>query len=88
MHVTSLMVTPIQRIPRYVLLLKDLLAHTPVSHPDYDKLSTVLPKMEEVATYINEEKSKFDNLNVILNLSNLIIGYEDVPFPTLSHTNR
>jgi hypothetical protein len=73
----SLMVTPIQRIPRYLLLLRDLLNNTPPAHPDHAKLSVVLPKMEEVATYINTEKSKFDNLTVILNLSYLISGYTD-----------
>lgn len=57
--------------------LQDLLNNTPPTHPDHCKLSVVLPKMEEVATYINTEKSKFDNLTVILNLSYLISGYTD-----------
>jgi len=56
---------------------QDLLNNTPPTHPDHCKLSVVLPKMEEVATYINTEKSKFDNLTVILNLSYLISGYTD-----------
>lgn len=72
------MVTPIQRIPRYLLLLKDLLNHTPANHPDHPKLCIVLPKMEEVANYINNEKSKFDDITTILNLSQVISGYDDV----------
>jgi len=77
MQLGSLLVTPIQRIPRYLLLLQNLLKHTDTSHPDYPKLLLVLPRMEEVAVYINNEKSKFDNLSIILNLSMMISGYDD-----------
>ena len=31
----SFIVKPIQRLPKYVLLLKDLLKHTDPTHPDY-----------------------------------------------------
>ena len=31
----SFLIMPVQRIPRYILLLKDLLKHTPPSHVDY-----------------------------------------------------
>jgi len=55
-----------------------MLRHTPAEHPDYEKLSIVLPKMEEVANWINNEKSKFDNLTIIQTLSDTISGYEDV----------
>jgi hypothetical protein len=34
--------------------------------------------MEKVANHINNEKSKFDNLNIIHTLSNTISGYDDV----------
>lgn len=28
------MITPIQRVPRYLLLMKDLDKHTPAGHPE------------------------------------------------------
>jgi hypothetical protein len=34
--------------------------------------------MEEVANYINNEKSKFDNITIIQTLSDTISGYDDV----------
>jgi hypothetical protein len=34
----SMLVTPVQRIPRYVMMLKDLLKHTSTQHPDYNNL--------------------------------------------------
>lgn len=34
----SLLIAPIQRIPRYRLLLKELLNYTPASHPHYGSI--------------------------------------------------
>jgi len=34
----SLLIAPIQRIPRYCLLLRNVVLHTPTSHPDYSVL--------------------------------------------------
>lgn len=50
----SLLITPIQRIPRYRLLLQDLLRHTKETHPDYARLKDVCSRIDEMAEYINE----------------------------------
>lgn len=50
---------PIQRIPRYVMLLSDLLKHTEPNHLDYKNISTGLNKVQGVATYINENVINF-----------------------------
>lgn len=42
---------PVQRIPRYKLLLEDLLKHTPTDHPDYSNLQQALNQIESVARY-------------------------------------
>ncbi|GIY29149.1 rho guanine nucleotide exchange factor 17 [Caerostris extrusa] len=34
----ALLIMPVQRIPRYELLIKELLKHTPMDHPDYKLL--------------------------------------------------
>lgn len=34
----AFLVTPVQRIPRYKLLLEDLFKNTPSDHPDYEQL--------------------------------------------------
>merc|ERR1719216_361589 len=47
------MITPIQRIPRYQLLLKDLLKKTPEDHVDYEGLKTSLEKVTEINTVLN-----------------------------------
>jgi hypothetical protein len=34
----SFLVKPVQRLPKYVLLYKDLLKHTDKDHPDYENI--------------------------------------------------
>ena len=48
------LITPVQRVPRYNLLLRDLLNCTPESHPDYALLTTALSRIASTATDINE----------------------------------
>ena len=39
------LITPVQRIPRYRLLLKDIIKKTPEDHPDYPQLVQAEEKM-------------------------------------------
>ncbi len=50
----SLLITPVQRIPRYTLLLKELLKHTPNSHPDYNDLALAYEKIMVTANVVND----------------------------------
>ena len=59
----SLMITPVQRIPRYVMLLEGVLKNTEQVHPDYSVLSEVLAKIKKVALQIN--KNKYIDENVL-----------------------
>ena len=47
------LITPVQRIPRYSLLLRDLLSSTPETHPDHPLLTEAVAKISDVATEIN-----------------------------------
>lgn len=51
----SLLITPIQRIPRYNLLLQELLKHTPTTHEDYSMLHKALQLVGTSAVFINEK---------------------------------
>jgi len=57
----SLLISPVQRIPRYELLLRDLLKHTWPEHAGYEDLVAALKKIMVVNTFINNEKRKIDN---------------------------
>jgi len=50
------LITPVQRIPRYELLLRDMLKHTWSTHVDFQDLTTALQKVKETNSFINEKK--------------------------------
>ncbi|CAD8208908.1 unnamed protein product [Paramecium octaurelia] len=47
-NLESYLIKPVQRLPKYVLLLKDLIKHTWQSHPDYESLQVSVNKFIEV----------------------------------------
>lgn len=69
----------VQRIPRYNLLLKDLVKHTWKDHPDYEKLASALEKIAGVAEYLNEQKRDAEELKNIVSIQSVIRGSK-VPY--------
>jgi len=49
----SYLIMPVQRIPRYKLLLEDLLKNTWEQHRDYQQLEEAIQKIQEVANHID-----------------------------------
>ncbi|KAG8201301.1 hypothetical protein JTE90_016783 [Oedothorax gibbosus] len=49
----ALLIMPVQRIPRYELLLKELLKHTPMDHPDHHLLVQAQKEVHDLAVKIN-----------------------------------
>ncbi|GAM24874.1 hypothetical protein SAMD00019534_080490 [Acytostelium subglobosum LB1] len=74
LDLASLLIMPIQRIPRYVMLLQDLVKFTNESHADYENLSVALKKMKDVAEYVNEKKREAENLIQVLKIQNNLVG--------------
>lgn len=70
----SFLIMPVQRIPRYVMLLADLLKHTPQEHPDHQGLSLALSKMKETGDHINEKKRESENLNKLMEIERSLQG--------------
>jgi hypothetical protein len=61
----SLLIMPVQRVPRYVLLLRELIKHSPKSHPDYANLTAAQAMMEEIGQRINTRRGEFDDRLVV-----------------------
>uniref|UniRef100_A0A6B2L5V1 FYVE-type domain-containing protein n=1 Tax=Arcella intermedia TaxID=1963864 RepID=A0A6B2L5V1_9EUKA len=72
----SYLILPIQRVPRYVMLLTDLINHTPPEHPDHQNLSESLRIMKEVGQKINEAILENERRMRCIEVSSLIIGGE------------
>ena len=47
LSIADLLIEPVQRIPRYKLLLEQLLKYTPESHPDYANMGAALESVCE-----------------------------------------
>jgi len=63
---SSYLILPIQRIPRYRLLLQDLIKHTEKDHPDYAGLNKALEDIMTVADHLNTTMKGIDATNEIL----------------------
>jgi FYVE/RhoGEF/PH domain-containing protein 5/6 len=64
----ALLITPVQRIPRYKLLLEVLIKSTSEDHPDYRDLSESLSTISKVAESINTAMRETQNRQEILNI--------------------
>lgn len=70
----AFLILPVQRIPRYVLLLKDLLKYTVPGHSDYENLQAALIIMKDLADYIDANKNDADEVTKISDLQQRIYG--------------
>eukprot|EP01105_Mastigella_eilhardi_P001751 TRINITY_DN1211_c0_g1_i15.p1 TRINITY_DN1211_c0_g1~~TRINITY_DN1211_c0_g1_i15.p1 ORF type:complete len:683 (+),score=177.56 TRINITY_DN1211_c0_g1_i15:57-2105(+) len=70
----SRLVTPVQRAPRYLLLLKEYLAHTPPTHSDYEPTTRVRAELEKMARTINESIKKQQNTEKLIELQKRIVN--------------
>jgi len=60
---------PVQRVPRYNLLLTDLYTHTPEAHIDRIELGIALESIRKVADYINEAKRQAEQQQAMRTIS-------------------
>lgn len=61
----SFLIQPIQRIPRYVLLLADLMRKTAKGDKTYRQLSKAVQKMRDMTSYFNEQKRDAENADYV-----------------------
>ena len=64
----SLMIMPVQRLPRYILLLKEILKATPKWHPDHDKLINVIDQITKVTKETDEKCNESENKKLFFDL--------------------
>jgi hypothetical protein len=74
MGLEMLLISPVQRIPRYELLLKQLFKLTPAEHKDHGLLPEAIKCLSETAAYINEEKRSAESKEALYMLQRKIAG--------------
>jgi len=72
LDLASLLIQPVQRLPRYQLLINELLKHTEPDHVDYQNLNEALKSVKDLNIYINEKKRMSDNRTKISDLQRKI----------------
>ncbi|XP_065177994.1 protein ECT2-like isoform X1 [Sycon ciliatum] len=78
---TELLITPVQRMPRYLLLLEGIIKLTTDDHSDKDQLRNALAGFKTAAQRINDDKRIAEGRIKMLSLPNLVEG---LPPTTLS----
>lgn len=64
----ALLIVPIQRVPRYRLLLTELTAHTDQTDEEYTILNAALKQVEAVAHHINEQIREQENMQRMIRI--------------------
>lgn len=63
--IESFMIMPVQRPPRYVMLMEQLAKYTPVDHPDYSPALAAANNLKKATTMINERKREAENRTMV-----------------------
>ncbi|KAL1131119.1 hypothetical protein AAG570_012356, partial [Ranatra chinensis] len=71
---SSLLIAPIQRIPRYRLLLKEVLSHTPQVHEHHSAILEALKEVEVATEHINSLVHEQENMLRLIELQKSLQG--------------
>ncbi|KAL6069493.1 hypothetical protein QOT17_007521 [Balamuthia mandrillaris] len=78
---TTLLIQPIQRIPRYLLLLQELQKHTEEDHADHQALLEALRLITEVAAFIEKKADESENISKMISIQSRLQGKYSVIQP-------
>ncbi|KAG2379024.1 hypothetical protein C9374_007662 [Naegleria lovaniensis] len=73
----SYMIQPVQRLPRYTLLVNELLKHTPESHPDYKNLCDASELSKQVSSHVNSAMNVLQNQLKMTEINSSILKLEE-----------
>lgn len=68
LDLSSFLIMPVQRLPRYELLLKNLADLTPSTHVDHQNLVAAYNEVRKVNEYINERKKKDEAKDMMMSV--------------------
>jgi len=74
LDISSFLIMPIQRIPRYPLLLTELKKYTRVTDEEHASLDEALEKVSIIANFVNEAKRQAENRTRIIAIQNQVSG--------------
>uniref|UniRef100_A0A6B2KYC3 DH domain-containing protein n=1 Tax=Arcella intermedia TaxID=1963864 RepID=A0A6B2KYC3_9EUKA len=73
------LIMPVQRLPRYVLLLNELIKNTAETHPDYSGLIQILSEIKLIADYVNNAPKIAEDSENTFKIVQKFYKYKDNP---------
>ena len=70
LSLSDLIILPVQRIPRYKLLVQEIVKRTDEKHPDYEGLKQALTLIEQINAENNEKLRDLESRMKVLNITN------------------
>merc|ERR1719474_2103388 len=71
---SGFLILPVQRIPRYILLLRDLKKNTAETASDYEVIDECRVMIESITKEIEERKAKIENLSQCMQIQEALSG--------------
>ncbi len=85
----SLLITPVQRIPRYLMLVNQLLKYTWPSHWDYANIKSAAMQLGKIAEYVDQKAKDAENVQKMHHVQEILLGkYETLLDPQRRFVNQ
>ncbi len=68
LDLASFLIMPIQRIPRYELLLREVIKNTEPDHPDRPSLERAIAEINKLASKVNDKKAEHERIHKVLEI--------------------
>jgi hypothetical protein len=85
LDIASLLIKPVQRLPRYRLLLQEVLKVTPDYHPDHATLLEAIDVVKTIILDINQAKKLEDDRVALIEIAKKIDGCKVHTLLVVSH---
>jgi hypothetical protein len=69
LDLSSFLIMPVQRIPRYELLLREVIKQSEPDHPDLPRLEAAAEAVKQVANRVNNAKAEAENAKAVAELA-------------------
>lgn len=77
LSLNSLLITPVQRVPRYRMLLQEIIKNTEPDHPDLGSLEEAIVHIKGAAMEINEAVREMEMRETLNEMSSEMIGLKE-----------
>jgi len=74
----SFLIMPVQRLPRYLLLLKELRKYTNSTHPDFDQIGSAIANLESLTATLNESQREKETIEKVSEIKEIVQGAKEL----------